>query len=142
MGLDTFASGLSHDDNFHGSYGLYSSFIEELIRQAYGEKCREIRRRAVCDGFCDGKYMGALTDDDIRTWTENHNEDLDILIFHSDKDGKFTPEECRRIYSAIQDIHFDLDENTYSGRRLMECLEQFKKIFKYCRDKRVNLYYK
>lgn len=65
MGLDTFATGLSHEDNFHGSYGRYSAFIEELINHVYGTKCREIFRRGRCDGFCDGKYIGPLTEEDM-----------------------------------------------------------------------------
>lgn len=141
MGLDTFATGLSEEDNFHGSYSIYSSFIEALIGNLYGEKCREIRHRAICDGFYNGVYIGPLTEEDLEIWNLHCNDDLNLLIFHPDDGGKFTPDECRRVYRAIKDVQFDLDENTYYGKTMNEILRKFKKIFKHCRDRRVNLYY-
>lgn len=142
MGLDTFATGLSHDDNFHGSYGRYSAFIEELINHVYGTKCREIFRRGLCDGFCDGKYIGPLTEEDMSIWNSQSNDDLNILIYHPDDSGQFSPDECRKIYNAIKDIQFDLDTTTYSGKSVCETLEKFKKIFRHCARRRVNLYYR
>jgi hypothetical protein len=34
-------------------------------------------------------------------------EDMKILLNHSDCDGKLTPRECRKIYSAIKTINCD-----------------------------------
>lgn len=75
-------------------------------------------------------------------WNSQSNDDLNILICHPDDRGQFSPDECRKIYNAIKDIQFDLDTTTYSGKSVCETLEKFKKIFRHCARRRVNLYYR
>lgn len=142
MGLDTFATGLSREETYHGGYSIYGSFIEELISHAYDEKCREIYHRTYFDGFYKATYIGPVTKDEIEYWNAHCNDDLDILIFHSDCDGKFSPVECRKIYNAIKDIQFHLDENSIYSQYMLEILSIFKKMFHHCARRRVNLYYR
>lgn len=74
-------------------------------------------------------------------WGGQCNDDLDILIFHSDCGGKFTPQECRKIYNAMKNLTSDLEGHNYGVMKPYNMFEHWKAIFKHCADRRVNLYY-
>lgn len=132
MGLCAHAKGLTRETEYNCGYLTYRNFIKELIKIAYDEKCCQIFGKLVYD---------KLSDEDITYWNEHCNDDLDILIWHSDCDGKFTPRECRKIYNAIKDLKSDMQGHNYGVMQSYNMLEHWKNIFKHCAEKRVNLYY-
>lgn len=134
MGLDVKAKGLTAETGFSCGYITYNNFILELIRVAYGERCYNIYRNSIL-------YGKTFTEEDAEYWNERCNDDLDILILHSDCDGKFTPKECRKIYNAMKDLHSDMMGHNYGIMKPYNMFEHWKAIFKHCADRRVNLYY-
>lgn len=134
MGLDVRAKGLTAETGFSCGYMTYSNFIMELIRVAYGERCYDIYKNSLL-------YETTFTDEEVEYWNERCNDDLDILIFHSDCSGKFTPKECGRIYNAMKDLRSDMQGHNYGVMKTYNMFEHWKAIFKHCADRRVNLYF-
>ena len=134
MGLDVRAKGLTDETGFSCGYITYGRFIMELIKVAYGEGCYDIYRNSLFD-------CAPFTEKEVEYWNVRCNDDLDILIFHSDCDGKFTPTECRKIYNAMKDLHSDMQGHNYGVMKPYNMFEHWKAIFKHCADRRVNLYY-
>ena len=129
MGLDIYAKGLVNQEDPEMpfcsiGYIGYSLIMKKLARIAYGDEMGDL--------YDDYHHIWTQADCDF--WDARCNGDLDLLLFHSDCDGKFTPKECRRVYDAIKDFHLDHE-------RLNAYLEKFKTAFKHCAERRVNLYY-
>lgn len=135
MGLDVYARGLSDEASFSCGYLTYGSFLMKLCDTAYGDEMGDIYRR-MC--FTIGSKV---TQEEIDYWNGHCNDDLDLLLFHSDCDGKFTPKECRRIYNAIKDLKMDMQGHNYGVMEPYNMLEHWKAMFKHCADRRVNMYY-
>lgn len=134
MGLTASAKGLDGKACFDCGYITYGNFILELIKVAYGEKCYQIFRNAMC-------ASKPFSNEEETYWNSVCNDDLDLLIFHSDCDGKFTPQECRKIYNAMKDLKSDMMGHNYIAMEPYNMFEHWKAIFKHCADRRVNLYY-
>lgn len=49
-------------------------------------------------------HQRPFSDEEVALWDAHCNGDLDILIWHSDCGGKFSPQECRKIYNAMKNI--------------------------------------
>ena len=126
MGLDVVAKGMQ---DYHIGYGRYYQMRREIVLQAYGERCLTI---------FDGDRN---SEDDITYWNSVCNDDLDLFLLHSDCDGKFTPKECKQIYKALEPIHIDMEGWGFDIADRCNMLDQWKRMFKYCMDKRVNMYY-
>ena len=137
MGLDVFAKGLSWDESFHCGYLTYGNFLRNLAYAAYGEKMGRMFEEVV--------YLGlrVLTEEEEKYWDDHCDNDIDLFLFHTDCDGKFSPKECRRIYNAIKDIRMPyLHGCNYESIEPYNMLEHWKKMFKHCADRRVNMYFK
>jgi len=135
MGLWAYAKGLTDETEYNCGYMTYGAFILELIRTAYGEKCYEIYRHSMITGE-------QFSDADVKYWNSVCNDDLDIFINHSDCDGKFTPQECRKIFNALKPLHMDMQGHNYGVMKPYNMLEHWKYIFHHCATRRVNLYYR
>lgn len=133
MGLCATAKGLTGETEFYCGYLTYGSFLKKLAETAYGKEMGHIYER-----FHDSSL---LEKDDFSNWNKNCNDDLDLLLFHSDCDGKFTWKECRKIYNAIKDLHMDMMGHNYGVMKPYNMLEHWKNIFLHCAKRRVNLYY-
>lgn len=134
MGLCANAKGLDDETGFECGYLTYGHFLMNLAEAAYGQQMGAIYKN---NEFLHGKW----SESDIEYWNKRCNEDIDILLFHSDCDGKFTPEECRRIYNAIKDLKMDMVGHNYGVMKNYNMLEHWKNIFHHCAKRRVNLYY-
>lgn len=133
MALCASAKGLTLETEFYGGYISYGNFLVKLA-YAYNE---EIGR--MYEDMC--RHNKELSKEEENRWNELCDDDLDLLLFHSDCDGKFTWKECRRIYNAIKDIHMDLIGHNYIVMEPYNMLEHWKNIFLHCARRRVNLYY-
>ena len=131
MGLHVTAKGLTDESEFNCGYITFGKFRIKLA-YAYNEEFGKIYEKS---------YERELKPKEIERWNELCNDDLDIFLLHSDCDGKFTPQECRKIYNAIKDLHIDMQGHNYRVMKPYNMLEHWKAIFKHCADRRVNLYF-
>lgn len=133
MGLTVKIKG--YEGAYDCGYITYSNFIMRLIKEAYGDRCHEIFRRSL---FTSKPF----TELDEKVWAEHQNDDLELWIWHSDHDGKFTPKECRRIYNAVKDLSIpDFFAHNYVTMEQYNMLERWKDMFLYCAKHRVNMYF-
>lgn len=135
MGLTATAKGLTAETAFDCGYITYGIFIMELIKTVYGQRCYDAYRNSLFS-------RKPLSNEDVEHWNSVCNEDLDILLLHSDCDGQFSPQECRKIYNAIKNLKMDMQGHNYGVMKPYNMLEHWKAIFKHCADRRVNLYYR
>ena len=79
-----------------------------------------------------------LPEDFDEKWNEGCNDDLDILLWHSDCDGRLTPQECRKIYRVLEKMNVEFEEN-------IDYYEDFYKNFvamlKHCYQRRVIMFF-
>ena len=134
MGLCASAKGLTDETGFHCGYRTYGRFIMELVKVAYGEKCFNIFMASLISGK-------PFSNEDEAFWNSHCNDDLDLLIWHGDCNGKFTPSECRKIYNAIKNLKSDMIGRNYGVMKPYNMFERWKAIFKHCADRRVNLFF-
>ena len=133
MGLCATAKGLTAETEFNCGYITYGNFLMKLA-YAYNQEIGKMYEKLCHEGE-------DLTVEEELRWNEICNDDLDILLFHSDCDGKFTPKECKKIYNAIKGLYMDLKGHNYGVMEPYNMLEHWKNIFLHCAKRRVNLYY-
>lgn len=130
MGLCATAKGLTAETEFYCGYITYANFIEEIVRKAYG------------DYFVQMLYEDhSESDPEVEAWNRVCNPALDLLIFHSDCDGKFTWQECRDIFKAMESLKSDMIGHNYGVMKPYNMFNHWKNIFHHCWKRRVNLYY-
>lgn len=132
MGLCAHAKGLTAETEYDCGYLTYGNFLKNLA-YAYHKEIGEMFEFLL--------HGGRLTEEQENRWNEICNDDLDLLLFHSDCDGKFTWKECRKIYNAIKDLRMDMQGHNYGVMKPYNMLEHWKNIFLHCARRRVNLYY-
>ena len=125
MGLTLFATGFPKDMNT--SYGAFT-YMRLRIAEAYSQKHGELY-----GVFCRNAW--GLPQDFWGEWEQGNNEALDILLWHSDCDGKLTYQECGKIYNALKSLHVE-DEDTEGS-----FYNDFVEMLKHCRKRRVNMYF-
>lgn len=130
MGLCATAKGLTAETEFNSGYITYANFIDEIVRKAYGDR------------FVQILYKGhSESDPEVEEWNRVCNPALDLLIFHSDCDGKFTWQECRDIFKAMEPLKSDMIGHNYDVMKPYNMFNHWKYIFYHCWKRRVNLYY-
>lgn len=67
------------------------------------------------------------------------NEDLNLLLLHSNCDGKLTPEECKRIYDVTKNLKCDYPQCNYITNTGKNQLEVFNRALLHCWKHRVNM---
>lgn len=144
MGLKVAIKG--YEGAYDCGYITYHHFLMELIKAHpdYDDKCYEMYEKMLMT-------MKDFTKEEVEYWNAHCNDDLDILIWHSDAEGKFTPQECKKIYNAIKDLKSDMlghnygDVKTENGEIVemptYNMFERWKDMFRYCAKRRVNMYY-
>lgn len=132
MGLAVSIKG--YEDAYDCGYISFASFrfaLADTFNKEYGELYKK---------WC---LTGLSIDECNRAnkLIEGH-EALDLFLCHSDCDGKFTPNECRRIYAEIKDFQMDmLGHNYKDANNLYNVLEKWKDMFLYCSKHRVNMFF-
>ena len=131
MGLDVYAKGIAYTDCYHCGYITFNIYREKVAK-AYNERLGELYKK-------DTKEC--LTKEEIEEWNKLCNDDLDIFLWHSDCEGKFTPQECRKIYNAMKDLKVEMQGHNYGTMKQYNMHEMWLNAFKHCYKKRVNLYF-
>lgn len=136
MGLTVCAKGLGCEDTYDCEYITFGHF-QMALAKAYNAEFGELYEKWYKSGLGIAKF----TEADGKRWNEICNDDLDIFLGHSDCDGKFTPQECKKIYEAIKDLKIDMQGHNYGVMEPYNMLEQWKRIFQHCYKRKVNLYF-
>lgn len=131
MGLDVSIKGLGYKDTYHGGYITFGVYRKEVAK-AYNDRIGELYAKT---------YIEDLTNDEIKEWNELCNDDLDIFLWHSDCDGKFTPKECNKIHNVLKNLKIDMQGHNYGTMNKYEMHELWLNMFKYCYKRRVNMYF-
>lgn len=132
MGLCAMAKGLTTETGFDCGYLTYGQFRVNLA-YTYNQEIGKMYETMF--------HGGELSEAQKERWNQICDDDLDLFLFHSDCDGKFTWKECRRVYNAIKDLHMDMQGHNYGVMKPYNMLEHWKNIFLHCAKRRVNLYY-
>ena len=130
MGLDINIKGLKREDTYHGGYIRFGNYRMEVVK-AFNKTLGKIYEKP----YLTPNYE--FTDDEIEQWNYLCNDDLDIFLWHSDCDGKLTPEECKKIYNELKKLK--IKDLPYSDKWTMQ--ELWLNMFKHCYIHRVNMYF-
>ena len=128
MGLTIFIDG---QIRFEVLYSRYSQFIQELVEKAYGPECLKIFKAI---------YERPMTSAEADFWNMRCNDDLDILIQHPDDRGDISPENCRKIYEALEPYHLNA-LCRYRNQYVNVC-EQWKEMLLYCAQNNAKMEYR
>lgn len=131
MGLDVRVTGLERQDTYHCGYITFNVYRKK-VASAYDKRLGELYEKT---------FNEELTDEEIDEWNKLCNDDLDIFLFHSDCEGKFTPKECKKIYDAMKDLKIDMQGHNYVEMNFYNMHEMWLNMFKHCYKRRVNLYF-
>ncbi|HJJ15469.1 MAG TPA: hypothetical protein OIM60_03480 [Clostridiaceae bacterium] len=130
MGLDINIKGLAREDTYHGGYIRFGNYRMEVAK-AFNKTLGEIYKKP----YLTLNYE--FTDDEIEQWNQLCNEDLDIFLWHSDCDGRLTPEECKLIYNELNKLN--VQDLYYSNKYTMHQL--WLNMLQFCYKHRVNMYF-
>lgn len=127
MGLDISVKGLEKKDTYHCGYITFNLYRKN-VASAYNERLGELYKKT---------FKDELQPEEIKEWNNLCNDDLDIFLWHSDCDGKLTPEECKKIYNELKKLK--IKDLPYSDKWTMQ--EIWLKMFEYCYKHRVNMWF-
>lgn len=132
MGLYAYAKGLQKEECYDCGYITFGIYRQK-VANAFNKRLGELYKKYYQDI--------ELTKEEIKEWNKLCDDDLDIFLFHSDCEGKFTPQECKKIYNAMKDLKVEMQGHNYGVMKQYNMHEHWLYIFKYCYTKRVNLYF-
>jgi hypothetical protein len=116
-------------ETLHIGYGGFAFFRKEIAK-AYSEKHGKMYSDMISN------FGKTITPEFIEEWNKDGNENLDILLWHSDCGGKLTPQESRKIYNELIKLTPKFEDPFYE-----EFFEDFKDLLQYCYKRRVMLYF-
>jgi len=111
-----------------GASWSYSGYMDFRIRLA-----KEIGiNLAEMEGFeILGKHSGVET---IKSW-ENVNDDIKILLVHSDCDGIMKHKKCAKVLPRLRQLISKWDDNDYDKQQALKLISGMEK----CVRKKINL---
>jgi len=133
MGLTISAKGLPYDKTYDCGYITFLVFRKELAK-AFNAEFGSLYER-----WCS--LTDTVSKEEIARIEELGTLGIKEFLFHSDCDGKLTPDECRRIYKEIKDIKLDMVGHNYGTMKQYNMLDQWKGIVKHCADRRVTCWF-
>ena len=127
MGLDIHIKGLEREDTYHCGYITFNLYRKN-VASAYNERLGELYKKT---------FKDELQPEEIKEWNNLCNDDLDIFLWHSDCDGKLTPEECKKIYNELKKLN--VKDLPYSDKWTMQ--ELWLNMLQFCYKHRVNMWF-
>lgn len=124
MGIDIYSK--NDKAQYKSSYTTYYH-LRSIIAHAY---------HPIIGNLFDKREK--FTDEEIKLWNSVCDDDLDLLLLHSDCDGELKPDESKRILSALKRLDVDFSEMDFMYKRLYEDLLA---VIKYSASHRVKLYF-
>ena len=132
MGLYAYAKGLTEKECYDCGYITFGIY-RQRVAQAFNNRIGELYKKYYRDN--------ELTEEETDEWNKLCNDDLDIFLFHSDCEGKFTPQECKKIYNAMKDLKIEMIGHNYAIMKPYNMHKHWLHIFRHCYKRRVNLYF-
>lgn len=131
MGLELRADGYKKEELCIGytGFGLIRSVIATSYNTEIGE-LYEILHRSI---------RARLTEEQTNRWNEICDEDLDILLFHSDCEGVMKYHECRKVIRALDRLEFKYPDDWRQDWK--EKYYILKDMIRYCAKNRKRLYF-
>ena len=133
MGLTISIKGLDDKESYNCGYitfGIFRQEISKLVSVEFGDMYRKMYQNS-----------RGMTDEDWTFLEQNCPAEIGPFLFHCDCDGKLTPKECRSAYSWLKDKKMDMIGHNYIYMEPYNMLEHWLKMFKFCADRRVNMYF-
>ena len=131
MGLDVSIKGLNRKQTYHCGYITFNCYRKE-VASSYNKRLGELYEKT---------FKEDLTDEEIQEWNNLCNDDLDIFLWHSDCDGKFTPKECKKIYEVLSNLDIKMQGHNYVEMEFYDMHKLWLNMFKHCYQRRVNMYF-
>lgn len=126
MGLDLYAKGC--ELKFHIGYMRFADLRTAIVKAAYDAEMYRMYHAG-----CHYPFKG-FTEAETYYWNNHCNDDLDLLIWHSDCDGVLKSGQCKKIYNAMKDLCLDSEDDW-----IKEKFAELKTIIKWCADNRKTL---
>lgn len=137
MGLYITAAGFNEEIYSSGYIGF--TYFRIALAKAYNTEFGALYEKWIFAGRFGNEPM---TTSEFNRLNELCNDDFDILLKHSDCDGKLTPKECKAIYEVTNNLKCDYPQNNYltvSGKNQLEVLNR---ALLHCWKRKVNMYFR
>ena len=112
------------------SYNRHGLFMMELARTFYGDEMGDAYKKMEYSPESNHRpYPIEL----IEFWNARCNDDIDVLLFHSDWRGDMSPEQCAAVSRCISHLKIDMQ---LGGKNI---LSEWIKLLDYCAYTHTNL---
>lgn len=135
MGLVIRATGFNETIYDSGYMGF--THFRVAVAKAYNQEFGELYERWIHCCITSEEFLKCDSD----RINELANVDLDLLLLHSDCDGKLTPKECKRIYEVTKNLSCDYPLCNYITNTGKNQLEVFNRALLHCWKRRVNMWF-
>ena len=132
MGLDLRANGYPKEELHIGYMGF--GVIRQQIARSYNEELGMLYDKTYT--YLHYQY----TEDEEKRWNEICNDDLDLLIWHSDYEGKLTYQECNKIFKVLNKLDFKYPKEWRQDYK--EKYYILKDMISWCGKNRITLYFR
>ena len=126
MGLSLQATGYEDLRIGYGSFSLLRKDIAKAYSQKHGDLYSVMLQ----------SLLTGLPENFTENWNEGCDDDLDILLWHSDCDGRLTPKECGKIYKSLEKLNVNFENEEYKI-----FYEKMKNMLLHCYKRRVIMYF-
>ena len=113
MGLRLTAKGF--DEEIYDSGYMGFTHFRIAVAKAYNREFGELYEQWINSLILP--FGEKMNQSDLDRMNELADEGLNILLKHSDCDGKLTPKECKAIYNVTKDLKCDYPQNNYTSLR-------------------------
>lgn len=135
MGLSIRVKGFDKEI-YNSGYGGFTRF-RIAVAKAYNEEFGKLYEDWVWCSMTSNEFPKQ----DLDRINELANDDLNLLLLHSDCDGKLTPQECKKIYKITKDLKCDYLQNNYIMLTGKNQLDIFNEALRHCWKHRVNMWF-
>lgn len=131
MGLDLRADGYEKEPLHIGYIGF--GVIRQQIAKSYNKRIGELYEKF------SQIFGGSLTPEEIEEYNLICDDDLDILLNHSDCDGVLKYHECRKVIRALDRLDFKYPDEWRQDYK--EKYYILKDMIRYCAKNQKRLYF-
>ena len=139
MGLVITAKGFNETIYDSGYMGF--THFRVAVAKAYNQEFGELYEKWIKAVSFGISRLYKMSKEEMERLNELANNDLDLLLLHSDCDGKLTPKECKKIYEVTKNLKCDYPQCNYITDTGKNQLEVFNRALLHCWKRRVNMWF-
>jgi len=132
MGLDLRANDYPNEPLHIGYIGF--GIVRKQIAKSYNEELGKLYEKTY------SMFDNQLTEEEGSRYNEICDDDLDILLNHSDCDGKLTTQECKKIIKSLNKFEFQYPDEWRQDYK--EKYYVLKDMIDWCAKNRRTLYFR